>query len=176
MTTVRHDTRAAALRSPAPRRGDETAAPTRPPLRVVRTAELTARGRRRRARLLLICGLSIVSALLLGMVAFQVVLTQDQTRLDELEKQAAVEQDRYERLRLEVAQLESPERVVAAAQERLGMVPPATVTYLSPQGASAEGKDAADRRSGFAADAGPPASPPATSDWSQVKPHLAARP
>ena len=174
MTTVRHDTRAAALRSPAPRRRDETAAPSRPPLRVVRTAELTARGRRRRARLLLICGLSVVSTLLLGMVAFQVVLTQDQARLEELERKAATEQDRYERLRLEVAQLESPGRVVAAAQERLGMVPPATVTYLSPQGAT--GEDGPDRRSGFAADAGPPASPPATSDWSQVKPHLAARP
>ena len=167
MTTVRHDTRSAALRAPAPRRRADADAPARPPLRVVRTAELTAQARRRRARLLLGVGLGIVAGLLLGMVAFQVVLTQGQVRLERLEEQATTQQDRYERLRLEVAQLESPERVVAAAQERLGMVPPASVTYLSPQGATSDESTIADSRDGFAAP---------TRDWSQVKPHLAARP
>ena len=40
---------------------------------------------------------------------------------------------KQQQLRLQVAQLESPERVVDDAQ-KLGMVPPATVRYLSPDG------------------------------------------
>lgn len=172
MTTVRHDSRAAAL--PAPRVRPRQEAPARPALRVVRTAELSARGRRRRARLLLAAGMTVVAALLLGMVAFQVVLTQGQVRLERLEAEATAQQDRYERLRLQVAQLESPERVVASAQERLGMVPPASIRYLAPQGAS--GEDTSPLAGVAANAAAPKPSPPATTDWSQVKPHLAARP
>lgn len=73
---------------------------------------------------------------LLGLVASHVVLTQGQFRLDVLRTRTASEQERYERLRLKVAELESPSRIVAAAQERLGMVPPPSVTYLSPTGAA----------------------------------------
>ena len=38
-----------------------------------------------------------------------------------------------QRLRLDVARLESPSRIVAEAQARLGMVPPAVVIYLPAQ-------------------------------------------
>ncbi|MEO7837438.1 MAG: hypothetical protein ABIS21_07340 [Acidimicrobiales bacterium] len=76
-----------------------------------------------------------VVASLFGLVASHVMLTQGQFRLDRLRARAATEQSRYERLRLQVAELESPSRIVASAQERLGMVPPQSVIYLSPAGA-----------------------------------------
>lgn len=76
-----------------------------------------------------------VVASLFGLVASHVLLTQGQFRLDRLKSRAEVEHARYQRLRLQVAELESPSRIVATAQERLGMVPPPSVTYLSPTGA-----------------------------------------
>lgn len=103
---------------------------------------------------------------LFGLVASHVMLTQGQFRLDVLRARAASEQSRYERLRLKVAELESPSRIVAAAQERLGMVPPPSVTYLSPTGAvsaPADGSD--DRDQGSAAE---------EDDYSRVKRSLAS--
>jgi cell division protein FtsL len=137
--------------SPARRRADaptpvsHPAPRTPPPLRVVRPAP-----RRRRARLLTVLVSIVVMASLFGLVASHVLLTQGQFRLDRLRSRAAAEQARYERLRLQVAELESPSRVVATAQERLGMVPPPTVTYLSPTGAvsaSEEEREAGGNRS-----------------------------
>lgn len=93
-----------------------------------------------------------------GVVAAHVVLTQRQFRLEELERKATAAEARYEELRLEVAELESPERIVAAAAE-LGMVPPATVTYLASTRATPSGGDT---------DRGP------SGEWATVKSHLAA--
>jgi cell division protein FtsL len=102
---------------------------------------------------------SILLVAVFGVVAAHVLLTQRQFRLDALERKAATEEATYERLRLEVAQLEAPERIVAAAQQ-LGMVPPANVTYVS----STRPTPAA-----TANDA------PAPEDqWATVKSHLAA--
>jgi cell division protein FtsL len=80
----------------------------------------------------------IVVAGLFALVAFHVVVTQAQFRLDKMDARAARQEARYQRLRLQVAQLESPDRIVATAQERLGMVPPPGVTYLSPAGATTD--------------------------------------
>jgi cell division protein FtsL len=95
-----------------------------------------------------------------GIVSLHVALTQGQFRLERLEARADAQQTRYERLRLQVAELESPDRIVAVAQERLGMVPPPGVTYLSPSGAVTD----------------PPASrtadPGTAAGWNEVKPHL----
>jgi cell division protein FtsL len=99
----------------------------------------------------------LVFTAVFGVVAAHVVLTQRQFRLDALETKAADAEARYERLRLEVAQLEAPERVVAAAQQ-LGMVPPATVTYVASTRPST--RPATDQ-----APAG---------EWATVKSHLAA--
>ena len=75
---------------------------------------------------------------------------------------------RYDRLRLQVAELEAPERVVAAAQQRLGMVPAPGVTYLSPTGPVAD--DPAPRYT----DGDVPSVPAAAgADWTEVKPYLA---
>ncbi len=118
-----------------------------------------------RHRRALVCSAALLLGLcLLGIVASHAALAQGQFRLEELKSKAAAEQDRYQRLRLRVAELESPTRVVAVAQERLGMVPPPTVTYLSPTGATPA-----------------PIPPPeagdeaASEDWPSVKRQLARR-
>ncbi len=130
----------------------------RPHLEVVPPNTLTRRGRQRRARRFGVVLSVILFAAVFGVVAAHVVLTQRQFRLEALERKAATEEARYERLRLEVAQLESPERVVAAAQQ-LGMIPPANVTYLASKRATPAGSGRAGAPSG---------------EWATVKPHLAA--
>ncbi len=95
--------------------------PQRAPLRVVEPGEPSVRARRRRTRWLAAATGAFVCCGLFGVVAFH--------RLD---SQVAAQQSQYDRLRLQIATLESPARIVAAAQERLGMVPPPSVRYLSP--------------------------------------------
>jgi cell division protein FtsL len=140
----------------------------RPPLRLVPPDYVPPRVRRRRARLF-VAGLSVLFALgLLGIVSLHVVLTQGQFRLDRLQARATEQQARYEQLRLQVAELESPERIVAVAQERLGMVSPGAVTYLAPTSSAATTPAVEKRTPGTATG-------PSTS-WSQVKPHLDSKP
>jgi cell division protein FtsL len=121
--------------------------------------------RRRRARVLLIGCAALVGLGLLAIASLHVVLTQGQFQLEKLEEKAAAEQARYEQLRLEVAQLESPERVVAAAQQRLGMIPAPGVTYLSPSGPATDAPPARYRDGDVPAEG---------ESWARVKPHLAA--
>jgi cell division protein FtsL len=163
MTSVRVHTRAAPRRDPAP------APRVRPPLRVVTPDYVPPRVRRRRAGLFAAAVSSLVVLGLLGIASLHVVLTQGQFRLDRLQQQADQQQARYEQLRLQVAELESPDRIVAVAQERLGMVPPAAVTYLAPTqpAAGATPRPAAPPR---ATGTGP------STSWSEVKPHLATGP
>lgn len=128
-------------------------------------ALLTERRRRRRTasqrqwRLALSITALLSVVAIFGAAAFHVMLVQSEFRLEKLEDAATAEQQRYEKLRLEAARLVAPERIVAAAQERLGMVPPAEVAYLL-------------------APAPPAADDPASAlsgGWSEVKPYLAAR-
>src|SRR3954447_1593749 len=119
-----------------------------PPLHVVRPEERRqARRVRRRARLAALATVLTVGVGLFGVVALHVVLTQNQFRLDRLRRNAAVEQSRYEPLRLQVAQPESPERIVATAQERLGMVVPPDVRSLTPPPAAAPAKGSSNEQS-----------------------------
>lgn len=147
-------------RRPAP-------APDRPRhLRVVPTGHRSAAQRRRRARLAVLAAAAAAVTVVFGLVAFQVVLSEGQVRLERLRQRAAAEQERYDRLRLQVAELESPERVIAVAQQRLGMVAPPGVTYLSPRGAEVAGPPE-------------PTRVPPREDagrWPAVKAHLAGRP
>ena len=138
----------------------------KPRLEVVDAGPRSAPSGRRRVRLLTWTGVVVVAAALLAVVASQAALAQGQFRLQRLQARAAAEQDRYERLRLQVAELESPSRVVAVAQERLGMVPPPDVTYLSPSGPSTAAAGRLTRRGDEAA---------AVEDWSTVKRQLATR-
>lgn len=98
------------------------------PLRVVTGG---AARRRRLTRGIAIASVITVVALF-GVVVFHVLLNQGQMQLDHLQTRSSQEHARTERLRLELAELQSPGRVVAAARDRLGMVPPAAVAYLVP--------------------------------------------
>lgn len=117
-----------------------------------------AAGRRR----LLLATCTVLTVLLaFGVVASHVFVTQNQDRLDRLSRRVNEAQERYEELRFQVAELESPERVVAAAQDRLGMVEPARVNYVTPPAADA-------------ASAGEPTVTEAP-DWRLVKSELAEK-
>jgi cell division protein FtsL len=156
---------------PAPQRPDH--------LRVVEPRELSPTQRRRRARFAAgVAGLFVMAALF-GVVGLHIMLAQNQFRLDRLNTQAAAEQARYERLRLQVDQLESPQRIVDTAEQKLGMLLPSSVTYLTPPAplpTAAKTPSSADP-------AGKGTSPSTTlpaagapPDWATVKPHLAANP
>jgi hypothetical protein len=62
----------------------------------------------------------LTAACLFTLVAFQVFAAQHAFTLDRLDKERTNEQLRYERLRARVAELSSPQAIVAAAT-RLGM-------------------------------------------------------
>jgi len=79
-------------------------------------------------------GAVIAFVIAFAVVACQVLLVQGQQRLDDVNAGIAEQTDRYQQLRLEVAELESPGRIVDAATD-LGMVPPPEVVYLTPTGA-----------------------------------------
>ena len=85
-----------------------------------------------RRRLLVTLCTTITIALAFGVAISQVIVAQNQDRLDKLNRRANEAQQRYEKLRYRVAELESPERVVAAARARLGMVEPDKVNYVPP--------------------------------------------
>lgn len=113
-----------------------------------------------------IAGVVTVVGVVFAVVIAHVALTQGQFRLAQLQAEADGSQAGYARLRLQVAELESPQRIVAAAQQHLGMVSPASVTYLAPKTSSDLVPIAATR----------PSSPEETdsgaTSWSAVKPHL----
>jgi cell division protein FtsL len=119
-------------RGPAPAHAPHAEPRFRPPLRVVGPKERTSAARARRMRVLAVLMVGVVISGLFGLVGMHVILAQEQFRLDRLETKATVEQATYDQLRLEVAQLESPDRIVADAQQRLGMVQPPAISYLAP--------------------------------------------
>ncbi|MCA1845584.1 MAG: hypothetical protein LC792_20805 [Actinobacteria bacterium] len=157
---------ATVLRAPAPARVRK--APVRP--RVVaggaaRRAPRVAAVPMARRRLYVMVATTMTFLCLFGVAALQVLITQGQFELARLQRDAAESQSRYDRLRLQVAELESPAHVVATAQRRLGMVPPDMVTYLSPVPVAHVKPKAVSAGSTTASSAGPVA-------WQQLKPHL----
>ena len=97
-------------------------------LRVVKPAERVRR-RLTPATGVLCTGLLFVT--LFAIAIAHALLVQGQIRLEGFDAKLSVEQARYEELRKEVAEMESPSRVVAAAQG-LGMVAPDDLVYLQP--------------------------------------------
>lgn len=79
-------------------------------------------------------GAGIVIVALFALAAVHALLISGQIRLDDLRSEAASESEEIRRLRLRVAELESPDRVLDVARERLGMVAPDEVGYLLPVG------------------------------------------
>lgn len=119
-------------------------------------------------RLALVATAILTVGTIFGAAIFHVLLIQSEFRLDLLHKEAAKEEARYEKLRLDVAQLSAPERIVATAQQRLGMVVPPQIAYLmapAPQDGRASDTTFED-----------PAAPSLAGGWAEVKPHLGTRP
>ena len=123
-------TRGAAAMAVAPERAPQRPRPEARPnhLRVVAPTERVRRRLTPAMAVLLTAGLF---ATLLAVAVAHTVLVQGQVRLDELDAQLATEQSRYQELRMEVSELESPPRIVEEAQAQ-GMVPPADLQYLQP--------------------------------------------
>lgn len=158
----------------APPRSEPRPEPTRrpaegAPLRVVTDAELQEVARRTRARRLLFVAGVLVALGLFGVVIAHVTLMQGQFELQRLQQQSAATQAEYDRLRLQVSELESPDRIVAVAQEKLGMVAPQTITYLAPPSdpATLPAMDGANGTDRTTAAVGAPG------NWSSVKSYLA---
>jgi cell division protein FtsL len=114
--------------------------------------------------MLVLAGLLVIGSLF-GVVICHAMLVTGQGRLDDLEQQVSQEQTRYQALRLEVAELESPGRIVEAAHA-LGMVSPEEITYLTPVATSAAGAGAGGEVRAASAGAAP---------WAAVKPLLGGR-
>lgn len=155
--------------APAPKRAPAFA-PARPQLRVLRAGEHdTGSDQRRLVRQLAIVATVVAALCLFGVVVFHVVMTQNQFRLDALRSDASERQGEYDRLRLQVSQLESPDRVVSDAQTRLGMITAPKVIYLTPSvdEPGSQPSSTANSSTRSAATDG--------SGWAAVKPLLAER-
>jgi cell division protein FtsL len=93
--------------------------------------------RRARPGLRLSPGAGVVLTVLLFVALFGVavshaLLIEGQAKVDDLDQQVAAEQARYEELRRDVAELESPQRILGEATGELGMVPAGNPVWLSP--------------------------------------------
>ncbi|HEX3622354.1 MAG TPA: septum formation initiator family protein [Acidimicrobiales bacterium] len=88
--------------------------------------------RRRVTRILTGMLVAAVCAGLFSIVVLRVVLAQGQVQIDRLQASVDAQTATQQRLNLQVAQLEAPAQIVAAARSRLGMVTPPSVTYLNP--------------------------------------------
>jgi cell division protein FtsB len=117
----------AARAAASPRQKAST--PSRPPLRIVAAAP-----RRRLGWLLLVAGVVLFVGML-SLTAFQARIAQNQLHLDRLDQELRAARAYYDRLRLAVAQLESPEYVVPRATHDLEMVSAEAPLYLTPTGA-----------------------------------------
>jgi cell division protein FtsL len=73
---------------------------------------------------------TVVFGSLLGIVALQTMIVQNRVDLDRVGRQLDEELEVNRRLRLEVIELESPDRVLELASDRLGMIRPSQRRYL----------------------------------------------
>ncbi len=96
----------------------------------LRLIEQRAARRANRRRLVFSLGIAGAAAVCLALVALHVLIAENQFRLDQLQDRATADQVAYEKLRLQVAQLEAPARIVSEAEGKFGMVQPGSVTYL----------------------------------------------
>ena len=100
--------------------------PRRPSLRIVRSRseKPTQRG-----RILEIVALALVVGSLLAVVIGQAVLANDQVQMSALQHELSLEQSTHRQAELQVANLETPRRIVGDAT-KAGMVHPAQVIEL----------------------------------------------
>jgi cell division protein FtsL len=115
-----------------------------------------------------------VFAVLFGLVVFHTLLLQNQQKLDHLNTQVSDAQGKYQSLRLQVAQLEAPQRIIDVATQKLGMVPPDGTTYLTPAAGSGASTNAGANQGDPSTTAAP--SHDEAAAWPLVKPYLGAAP
>jgi cell division protein FtsL len=72
----------------------------------------------------------VVFGSLLGIVVVQTFIVQNRVQLDSVNRELSVEREQNQQLRLEVIELEAPERILDTAVTRLGMSRPDERTYL----------------------------------------------
>jgi cell division protein FtsL len=92
----------------------------------------------------LLAGLALFASLF-GLAVFHTMLVGSQSTLDRIEADLVEAEAETEQLRLDIAELEAPERILDVATEDLGMVPPGEVVTLDP---GAPGTGAADPAAG----------------------------
>ena len=132
--------------------------------------QLVRPGGRRRPQIRLTprAGVSLVVLLFVALflvAASHALLIQSQVKLDGLDKQVAAEQNKYEALRSEVSDLESPKRIQGEAS-KMGMEPSGDPVWITPDQQKA-GKAGGDKK-------GKEESP--DTSYSDVKPYLGSTP
>jgi hypothetical protein len=100
----------------------EVDAPTRPDLRIV--------PRRRPTGAIVVASLVLVFGILLATAALNTMLVSGQRDLDRIENEIREGEQRNDALSLQVAEMESPARIIDAADD-LGMVEPDEVIWLA---------------------------------------------
>jgi cell division protein FtsL len=177
--------------------------PAAKPLRIVQGRQRHA-PRRLTGRLAFV-GVAATVAIAFALVYLHVLLAERQLTLDNLATRVQKEEATYQQLRLQVAELSSPEHIVTVAEGTLGMRQPTSVKFLTPVptqtaggsatsvgGAGASGAAASGAAASGAAASGAavtePANSPATvvasaqsapsgeADWPEVKSVLAGSP
>lgn len=113
----------AAVARPLPTRRPAPEERRRPDLRIVPTP------RPRRGGALVVAALLVVCGALLGTAVLHTMLVSGQRQIDRMDEQIRATQQANQGRRLDVAELESPVRVVAEA-EAAGMIDPDSVTWL----------------------------------------------
>lgn len=149
-------------------------APAHKHLRVVAPGELSPAQRRRRARALLIGSAMVALAVAFALVYFHVVLAQRQFRVDNLNNQLQQQQLTYQKLRLQVAELGSPQNIISTAEGKLGMHQPNSVTYLSPS--TTIGSGGSSGRGSTAGATKTSQGPAGDANWPAIKSQLAGSP
>jgi cell division protein FtsL len=114
-------------RRPAPRKPRPRAAPARRP----------ARGRAQRRVPFLLFSLIVTTAMVLLLVSVQALVAQSAFRMAELQRQSSVLEEEQARLRLEIAELSSPDRITRAAR-KAGLVLPDQIEILAVDTGAAE--------------------------------------
>lgn len=140
---------------------------TRSPLRLVDDARVQRAARQRRARRMVAAAAVAAGLALLALAGSHAFLVTNQVRIDELQRRVDDAQAHHQALRLQVATLEAPDRIVSVARDDLGMVRPETVTYLRPGAEAPPDPQPPSERAAPPDQGGNPAP-----SWGTVKPYL----
>ncbi|MGC8627142.1 MAG: hypothetical protein ACP5VR_06210 [Acidimicrobiales bacterium] len=125
-----------------------------------------------------------VAVLCLGLVALHALIAENQFALNQLQGQAAAAQAAYQKLRLQVAELEAPARIISVAEGQLKMVQPGSVTYLpAPKAPSTSTSSAGAYQQSAPLSAPKDAQSPTTvpapqgdANWPSIKPYMSIDP